>query len=418
MSLKDDLPDLLERKKHCDPWSTTDTTYGTPNNIPHSNTTIPDTRNADIDTKQQPLLSETPVFRAGSIVSHASSRAVSRVVSRAPSTPSLREVPRNLSEITLATDEVYAMDVVCFEGSSNYNSQSQVDTGSFPQASAVELAHKYRQLTPQNAADYTYMMGWVGAEVREDAIATHGGYMDMSRTPSPHRNTDSSREQSAAGPSGASGGPGRSGGRRSGSRSTESGETRVTGSGGGIVSSETNSTSSSGSGNSSGSRFESASASPGGSGTASISAHASSSTSRIRSHAPAFIPSIKEKFWPAFDTSSPRMPVFPANDAPALTPDQRELEASLNPRRLNRGRSQHGYVPGNEHPYARAPVYAVRGDERQTINDQPTREPTPDFDYTRPQTVATTVKTEPKSGISDWFSACLCCYDVEDGDSQ
>ena len=57
--------------------------------------------------------------------------------------------------------------------SSQYNSQSQNDdTTTLP--NAKEVVAGYRQLTPQTAADYTYMMGWTGAGV-SGPVAVHLG---------------------------------------------------------------------------------------------------------------------------------------------------------------------------------------------------------------------------------------------------
>ncbi|CAG83838.1 hypothetical protein B0I72DRAFT_175259 [Yarrowia lipolytica] len=219
--------------------------------------------------------------------------------------------------------------------SSQYNSQSQNDdTTTLP--NAKEVVAGYRQLTPQTAADYTYMMGWVGAGV-SGPVALHGAqYEGRKRSFS---KVDNGLELYMA--------------------SHEISDQIETES----------------------SRSESPEQIDGG---------------EIRNK---FIPSAIGPFNPVFDTSSPRMPVFETPTLTPLTPQQAEMESKHIPRRLNRGRSHHGYVPGAVHPYSRAPI---AGQTRE-------RSPTPDFDTARPQTDAPITKGETKNWW-DQFLYTWCCW--------
>ncbi|KAG5356320.1 hypothetical protein CJU89_6048 [Yarrowia sp. B02] len=242
---------------------------------------------------------------------------------------------------TMDTDEVIdaSANVVSVPGLSNdssqYNSQSQHDdTTTLPKAK--EVIAGYRQLTPQTAADYTYMMGWTGAGV-SGPVAVHGGYGERKRSYSKIDQgldlylPESSDEISSESYSG----------------SPENHD-------------------------------------PGDIGTK-------------------FLPNAIGPFNPVFDTSSPRMPVFQTPTLTPLTPQQMEMESHHNPRRLNRGRSHHGYIPGAVHPYSRAPI---AGQTRE-------RSPTPDFDTTRPHTVATTAKEDKKSWWDEFLHAWCCWPDEE-----
>lgn len=232
--------------------------------------------------------------------------------------------------------------------SSQYNSQSQNDdTTTLP--NAKEVVAGYRQLTPQTAADYTYMMGWTGAGV-SGPVAVHGAkYGERKRTFS--KVDDSLAKFMAA---------------------CEAADPIM-----------------------SDSSFD-YSEEPESSPERPIDSNSRESLNK-------FIPTAIGPFNPVFDTSSPRMPVFPTPTPPPLTPQQMEMESNHSPRRLNRGRSHHGYVPGGVHPYARAPI---AGQNRE-------RSPTPDYDTTRPHTVATTVKDDKKS-MWDEFLSTWCCWPDDD----
>lgn len=239
--------------------------------------------------------------------------------------------------------------------SSQYNSQSQNDdTTTLP--NAKEVVAGYRQLTPQTAADYTYMMGWTGAGV-SGPVAVHGAkYGERKRTFS--KVDDSLAKYMAA---------------------CEAEDPLTSDSSFDYNYSEA----------------EQPSPSPG---------------RQVNSNSPdslnKFIPTAIGLFNPVFDTSSPRMPVFPTLTPPPLTPQQMEMESNHNPRRLNRGRSHHGYVPGGVHPYSRAPI-AGQAPVRE-------RSPTPDYDTTRPHTVATTVKEDKKSWWNEFLQTWCCWPEDED----
>lgn len=241
--------------------------------------------------------------------------------------------------------------------SSQYNSQSQNDdTTTLP--NAKEVVAGYRQLTPQTAADYTYMMGWTGAGV-SGPVAVHGA-MNRGRKRTFSKCGDSLAEFLAAAEAADPFSSDSSYGESESPEYSESPE-----------------------------RIDSESPQQ-------IGGNSNESLNK-------FIPTATGPFNPVFDTSSPRMPIFATPTLTPLTPQQMEMESHHNPRRLNRGRSHHGYVPGGVHPYTRAPI---AGQTRE-------RSPTPDFDTTRPHTVATTVKEESKSWW-DEFLHSWCCWPEDD----
>lgn len=261
--------------------------------------------------------------------------------------------PNNSSDTstsTMDTDEIIDMSAnvvailapqVASNQSSQYNSQSQNDdTTTLP--NAKEVIAGYRQLTPQTAADYTYMMGWTGAGV-SGPVAVHGAnYGDRKRNFS---KVDQSLDSYVA----------------SAQSSSDQIDTET-------------------------SYSESLE-------------HNDHTGTRNK-----FIPNAIGPFNPVFDTSSPRMPVFQTPTLTPLTPQQLEMESHHNPRRLNRGRSHHGYIPGAVHPYSRAPMAGQGNRERS---------PTPDFDTTRPQAAAAITKESPKSWW-DEFLEVWCCWPNED----